>query len=53
MSFGVLGEYGKILLKFTPYALKYFMRILQISLNTFLVFGEILPTANNPNFMYA
>jgi hypothetical protein len=27
---GVFGEYGKILLAFSPYAVKYFLRILEI-----------------------
>jgi hypothetical protein len=40
MYFSVLGEYGKILLAFSPYALKYILRILQISLNTFRVFED-------------
>ncbi len=31
MSLDVLGEYGKILLAFSPYALKYFLHILRIS----------------------
>jgi hypothetical protein len=35
MSFGVLGEYGKIVLAFSPYALKYFLRILRIKLKYF------------------
>jgi hypothetical protein len=31
MSLGVLGEYGKILLAFSPYAIKYFLLIFQTS----------------------
>jgi hypothetical protein len=35
-----IGEYGKILLAFSPYALKYFLPIFRVSLNTFCVFGD-------------
>jgi hypothetical protein len=31
MYLGVLGEYGKILLAFSPFALTYFLRILRIN----------------------
>jgi hypothetical protein len=40
MSLDLLAECGKIHLEFAPYALKYFLRILQISLNTFLVYRD-------------
>jgi hypothetical protein len=40
MTLGVLGEYGKILLVFSLYALKYFLHILRISLTAFPEFGD-------------
>jgi hypothetical protein len=48
MPLGVLGKYGKILLAFSPYVLKYFLRILRNSLNTVLsAYSEtVLCTAN-------
>jgi len=41
MSLSILGEFGKILLAFSPYAFTYFLRILRICLNTFKVLGDV------------
>ncbi len=40
-----------IFFMFSPYALKYFLSILQINLNTFRIFGEDFCTTNNPNLV--
>jgi hypothetical protein len=40
MSFGVLGEYAKILLVSSPCTHRFFPRILRIHLNTFRVLGD-------------
>jgi hypothetical protein len=40
MSLSVLGEYDKILLAFSTFALKNFLRILQIISPSFRLFGD-------------
>jgi hypothetical protein len=40
MSLSVLGEYGKILLALSTFALKSFLRVLQIISPSFRVFGD-------------
>jgi hypothetical protein len=39
-SLDILEGYGKILFAFSPYALKYFLHILRISLNAFRIFRD-------------
>jgi hypothetical protein len=48
MSIGVLGDHGKIRLAFSPYVLKYFLIILQTSLNTFRIFGDDFEYCRQP-----
>jgi hypothetical protein len=52
MYHDVIGEYGNILLEFSPYALKYFLHVLRISEKILPECSEtILCTANNPDFV--
>jgi hypothetical protein len=47
-SFGIFGEYAKILLASSPLTHKSFPRILRIRLNTFRAYGDDFYTASNP-----
>jgi hypothetical protein len=57
MPLGVVGEYGRALLAYSPYALKYFARILRIRLKLLSIFGDKLVQKNNSKiaviFLYA
>jgi hypothetical protein len=48
-SLGVFSKYAKSLFASSPLTHKYFPRILQIRLNTFLAYGDDFYTANNPD----
>jgi hypothetical protein len=52
MSLGVEGECGKILLPYSPYALKYFPRILRICIEILSSHSEmIFYIVSNPTFV--